>query len=313
MANQYKYPTGEEFEFIKDNYTSMSAPQIAKELGRSLSFVYKRLKQIDDFKTEAWSDEDVEYLKENYLFKTYKEIGEKIGRSKSGIEGKLRQLGLSKDDNAKPWTEQQISILRENVDRLSYIEISKLIRRTPQSVRKKARTLGLLDEKFQGHHKLKKEQQLFIINNAMRMTDTEFARKYGVSVEAVEEVRKKHGVVKIGNEVKGKTNIESVVAEYLDELGVQYIYNKPLANYRPDFKIIEKDIIIEVQGDYWHCNPYVYQDGPKDENQIRHIVSDYYKKCYFLSRGYEILYVWEHDINNRLADVKEKIKSAVLG
>lgn len=313
MANQYSYPREEEITFIKENYNKLSAPQIAKKLNRSLTFVYKRLKEIDDFKTELWTDEEILYLKENYLIKTYKEIGIDIDKSKSAIEGKLRSLDLSKDDNAKPWTDNQIELLKANIDSLNYIELAKLIGRSPQSIRKKATTLGLLDDEFKGSYKLKKEQQLFIINNAMKMTDTEFARKFKVSVEAVEEVRKKHGIVKVGNEVKGKTYIEQIVAEYLDNLNVVYDFNKTLGNYRPDFKISGKKMIIEVQGDYWHCNPKLYSDGPKDEIQIRHVVQDYYKRCYFESRGYEIIYIWEHDIENDIENVKEKIKSAVLG
>lgn len=69
----------------------------------------------------------------------------------------------------------------------------------------------------------------------------------------------------------------------------------------------------EVQGDYFHCNPYIYEDGPKDEVQIKHIIRDYYKKCYFLSKGYKIIEIWELEINQNLENVKNKIKSAVIG
>ena len=40
---------------------------------------------------------------------------------------------------------------------------------------------------------------------------------------------------------------------------------------------------------------------------------DYYKKCYYLSRGYILLEIWESEINNCPEDVKNKIKSAVYG
>ena len=71
-----------------------------------------------------------------------------------------------------------------------------------------------------------------------------------------------------------------------------------------------------MQGDYYHCNPRLYPDGPKNEYQIRYIINDYYKKCFYLSNGYILLELWENDIVNNFQYVQELIKeslSAVLG
>ena len=47
--------------------------------------------------------------------------------------------------------------------------------------------------------------------------------------------------------------------------------------------------------------------------QIKHIIHDYYKKCFYLSNGYKYLEIWENEINQNPKKVKEKIKSAVYG
>lgn len=108
--------------------------------------------------------------------------------------------------------------------------------------------------------------------------------------------------------MSGPTYIEQFVMDILDECKIDYIYNKNLGPYKPDFQIINTNIIIEVQGDYYHCNPLVYGDGPKDEIQIKHVLRDYYKKCYFLSRGYKIIEIWELDINKNPDKVKNIIE-----
>ena len=195
-------------------------------------------------------------------------------------------------------------------------EISKKINRSLSAIYTKVLELQLIPDEHKGHKKLKKEQILFIVENSDKFTDSEFAAKFKISISAVEDIRKKHGIIKTGNEVSGPTYIEVFVKNFLDEINIQYLFQEKIDNlYIPDCQIYtnNKKIIIEVNGDYYHCNPYIYKDGPKDEIQIKHIIRDYYKKCYYLSRGYILLDIWESEINNCPEDVKNKIKSAVYG
>lgn len=65
--------------------------------------------------------------------------------------------------------------------------------------------------------------------------------------------------------------------------------------YRFDIVIDNKNIIIEVMGDYWHRNPQIYNDNMNYENRIK----DIQKKEYIINiMKYRLLYLWEYDINN---------------
>ena len=93
---------------------------------------------------------------------------------------------------------------------------------------------------------------------------------------------------------------------------MSYIYNQPLETVKPDFQIVGTDIIIEVQGDYWHCNPKLYSQGPKDLLQMQHVLRDYVKKCFYVSKKLNVLYIWEDDIKKRPEQVKSEILNLIL-
>lgn len=93
------------------------------------------------------------------------------------------------------------------------------------------------------------------------------------------------------------TKPQLIVNKILDELKIEYEREKILGFYSMDNYLPEYNLVIEIQGDYWHCNPKKY-DTPINNIQCKAISRDkakhtYLKKYY----GIEILYLWESDIN----------------
>lgn len=312
--NQFKQWSEEDNKFLVENYNKMSYREIAEILNRAESTISLKAKKLGLNKSRSkWNEEEVQYLKDNYMFKTYKQIADELGKSTTAIAEKLKALDLrGKKSKCTNWSEYEDNFLKENVGSLSYSEISKQINRSISSISNRVYEKGLVTPEFKGYFKLKKEQVLFIVANCDKMTDNQLACKFGVAENTIKAIRKRHGITKTGNEVKGPTSIELFVKEQLDNMNVEYIFNEFLGEYKPDFYIKGTKILIEVNGDYFHCNPKIYKDGPKDEVQIKHVLRDYYKKCYYLSQGYYILELWEHDINHNPKGVIENI-TAVLG
>lgn len=90
---------------------------------------------------------------------------------------------------------------------------------------------------------------------------------------------------------------EEFASEFLDKLGVKYIYQfeaKDIGRFY-DFKI-EDGPIIEIQGSYWHGDPRLYEEKELNSTQKRNIRVDEYKQKWALSHGIPIYYVWEKDI-----------------
>lgn len=99
-------------------------------------------------------------------------------------------------------------------------------------------------------------------------------------------------------------SIEAIVASYLLDHDIDWEYEKRIVgesrSYVPDF-ILSDSTIIECFGDYWHCNPDIYDDDfvmcskisakdkrARDQKRIDGLVS----------LGYHVVVLWESDIRS---------------
>lgn len=70
-------------------------------------------------------------------------------------------------------------------------------------------------------------------------------------IELYNKFPEKHPNRKLAGNLKKMTYPEKLVYKYLENLKLKPEHNKRTLNYFPDF-IIKKNIIIEVDGEYWH-------------------------------------------------------------
>lgn len=88
---------------------------------------------------------------------------------------------------------------------------------------------------------------------------------------------------------------------YCDLLNHYNCYNcYPIDNYVVDIFIPEKNTIIEIQGDYFHCNPTIWNKNDYNKT-IRMFAKDIWEKDEargnkLKNLGYVVIYIWESDI-----------------
>lgn len=124
-------------------------------------------------------------------------------------------------------------------------------------------------------------------------------------------------IIKNGFEVKSKLeekfkNIlinEFFMVEEVD-FYPQYYVREIKSLY--DFKISGKKILIEVDGDYWHCNPNSKFSEPKYAAQFSNLKQDEIKNKWCIDNGFKLLRFWETDINNNLEHVIDVLKKELL-
>jgi very-short-patch-repair endonuclease len=105
------------------------------------------------------------------------------------------------------------------------------------------------------------------------------------------------------------SKLEKIFANILDLLDIRYkqfFYAKDIKAFY-DFYIPEYNIIIEVDGDFWHCNPDSKYNIPKYETQKRNLIKDSIKSQWASDNGYKLLRFWENDINNNIKYVKQTL------
>jgi len=102
-----------------------------------------------------------------------------------------------------------------------------------------------------------------------------------------------------------------LVNEMLDTMGIEYQNEKVIDFYSVDIYLPNYNLMIEVMGDFWHCNPQKF-DTVSHDIQKKRVGKDKSKHSFVLKKyGIEILYLWESDIYKN-AELCERLIQAYI-
>ena len=125
------------------------------------------------------------------------------------------------------------------------------------------------------------------------------------------EKYKSTNLEKYGHENVGflaKTSPRSKKEKLLEGLLIGYQINKKVGVYKPDYLNEETKHIIEVYGDYWHCNPILF-DADFYHSQLNMTAAEKWKldtqrKQYLESLGYTVTVVWESNLEEFIGSLQ---------
>lgn len=106
-----------------------------------------------------------------------------------------------------------------------------------------------------------------------------------------------------------KTGIEIRMESLLNELQIPFKYSVIIGKRQYDFQILNCNLLIECDGDYWHGNPARYQK--LNEMQIFKHKDAAIKNRIAKENGFEILRFWETDIWHNYETVKQIIYDTI--
>ena len=98
--------------------------------------------------------------------------------------------------------------------------------------------------------------------------------------------------------------------DFLDKLGVKYIWQFEAVDIGRwfDYYLQEHNLIIEINGGYWHGDPRLYEEKDLNRTQKRNQRVDEYKHKWALMHGIPIYYIWEKDIRESPKMVMKQLK-----
>lgn len=113
-----------------------------------------------------------------------------------------------------------------------------------------------------------------------------------------------------------KTKLEIKFQSILESLGfiekIDFAYQKQISSAIFDFYFEDKNLLIEVDGDFHHCNPNSIHSIPKYSIQLKTISNDIRKNRIADNKKIKLLRFWESDINNNLDSVVEILKKELF-
>lgn len=127
------------------------------------------------------------------------------------------------------------------------------------------------------------------------------------------DISRKRAVNILSNNIPTtNTKPQLIINELLDNLKINYRNEENFVYYSVDNFLYEYGLIIEVMGDFWHCNPQKYSYDTMRDIQKKRIPKDKAKHTYILNNhSVEILYLWETDIYNNIDLCRLLIKKYV--
>lgn len=102
---------------------------------------------------------------------------------------------------------------------------------------------------------------------------------------------------------------EHKVEQILKKYKIKYKKESTIVDYNFICDFIVGNTIIEVQGDYWHANPIIYNKNELNNIQIRNVNRDINKKIALEKLGYKVMYIWEYDLVHNYQMCENKIKA----
>ena len=139
------------------------------------------------------------------------------------------------------------------------------------------------------------------MNEELHKKRSEANKRIWSKMSHFERVKRTHnGMCSARNKISNIviSGIERKVSEQLDFIGIHYIQQKELlcGRFYVDFYIPSLNLVVECNGDYWHKLPNRIQ---RDKD-----LKEYVESC-----GKNIIFIWEHEINDEwfwIGDYLEK-------
>ncbi len=257
-----------------------------------------------------WNTEEDDVLRKEYNSHSDKKIAEMLNRTEVAVLKRRHRLGLVKTTRVidfpkkGTWSKEEKNFLIRNVGEIPLDDLRKELNRSESGIKTMIWRLGLYS-KITSRSSWSKEEDKVLIEYRNE-PDSALSFLLGRGVKGIRHRRKKLGI----NRRVSRSSIEESFKQILDDLNVEYLEQVRLGSkftYRADF-VLDK-IVFELQGDYWHANPEIYQDP--DTRQTLSIIRDKLKREYFESLGFIVLYIWESEFKTNPEKIKEQVAHLV--
>lgn len=133
----------------------------------------------------------------------------------------------------------------------------------------------------------------------------EIADEYNIGLTSVANWMKKWGWDR--RHKYENTSIERFIEEILEKNEIEFIKQFEIKPFKYDFLLSNYNLILEINGDYWHGNPLIFEDNKFDFIQKKNIARDLSKFKKTKYKKYNILYIWESEITKHPKIVEKKL------
>lgn len=312
--------TREETKFILENFHNTTYKVLSKKTRRTQKAIKHLIRNCNIYKIDYPNGLPVDeldkilsfkfpkkvltnnekFILNNFATMKVKDIAKKLNLKVGQVRYIAKEvLKLPNKSTAKN-SQKDINFVIKNYNKISTELIAKHLGKTKTAVQLIANRHGLRTREFWSNKELN-----FLIENNRNMSDNEIAKNINRTAKSITHKRME---LKLQKFKFKNTNIEYFIEQFLVILKIPFKKQFKLNKYRLDFLV--NNLVIEAYGTFWHCDPRVYAK-PHYLSQENSIKNDRNKEKLIKSKGYDLLIVWEKDINEHPEKVKTDIIAAI--
>jgi very-short-patch-repair endonuclease len=212
-------------------------------------------------------------------------------------------FGKSHTQNAKK------NISKKRKEKFANGEYEIWQHKTDQKYKDALKTIGEKSRKENNPERARKISEALtgVPHSKERTIKTNASIKKAWENEELRERQRENILDRFFNKKKNEpSNLELIFCNILDSLKIQYQFQYELKHRLFDFKLVNHNILIEVDGDFYHCNPNKHP-FPIYQSQKTTIKNDLVKNKLAKDNGFVLLRFWESDINERPTQVVSEL------
>lgn len=338
----YKPLTDIEIKYVIDNYAKLNYNELSEKLNVSKARIVAQCNILQKEgilpkkeKRYNWTFKEEQRLLE-LLDLSIKDISKIMNKSIDEIISKLKQMRKKEIISKKykiiyvrdtsnfslditDWSFEEEKQFLIKIKNMGLIKLSKELNKSTFDTIMKYYSLKEINPNIETYWNCKdytewtKEEDLYLIehfSNSFRenIIDNLTIKDW----KKITRRAKVFGLVRDTHGTKYKSPNEKIVEKILNELNIEYVFQKRIDYKKNKFYIVDfiingTNIILEAQGDYWHGNPITHPNPSK--TQLEKIANDKKRKSILEDMGYKVIYLWEYDLINNYEQCKNIIKS----
>ena len=198
--------------------------------------------------------------------------GRSPGQIKWSNEAKISRLGKNNPMFGKiPWNKSLTKESHSSLQKLSDINLGKIISEESKNRMSKSAKI----RKVHGHTGLKHSEE-----SKKKMSEATIKRM-------------QNGEFKFT-----KTKPHIYLCDILKSMDIEFVEEYNISYWLFDIFIPSLNLLVEVDGDYWHSNPKIYPNGPISNAQKINYTRDIKKNSFCKTNNLNLIRLWESDILN---------------
>lgn len=242
-----------------------------------------------------WTLEKDDFVKKNYNKGNLNldEIAKYLGVSRPILVKRASELNLIKS-RSKLTLEDKEFILNNYKD-TSYNKLAEMFKVDPKTIREFLYKQGKKNPRaiYSQARKWTKEEEEFLTSNWKNFSLNELAEKTGRTLKSIEGKAVRMGLGEKGRPKSLASDNEIIFSNILNDMGIIYEREYILDEYSYDFYLIEYDVLVEIQGSYFH-------KGNSNKKRLRDTLAlDEKKHKYAIKKDFVFIELWDHQIKQK--------------